>query len=39
VGKIGFASFFVDSNAMMMVGGSCKLRGWFFAGLRAAFGC
>jgi hypothetical protein len=39
VGKIGFASFFVDSNAMMMDGGSCKLRGWFFAGLRAAFGC
>ena len=37
VGKIGFASFFVDG--MVLDGGTCKLRGWLFAGLRAAFGC
>ena len=32
-GNIGFASFFVDA----VPGRGCDLRGWFFAGWRAAF--
>ena len=42
VGKIGGASVFVDvfgPAAVGLAGGTCKLRGWFFAGLRAAMGC
>jgi hypothetical protein len=42
VGKIGGASVFVDVFGPADVGlggGTCQLRGWFFAGLRAAMGC
>jgi hypothetical protein len=42
VGKIGGASVFVDVFGpadVGLAGGTCQLRGWFFAGLRAAMGC
>jgi hypothetical protein len=41
VGKMGFASFFVDGFATRDTpkGGVCQMRGWFFAGMRAAMGC
>jgi len=40
-GNIGFASFFVDGFATRDTpkGGVCQMRGWFFAGMRAAMGC
>ena len=42
VGKMGFASFFVDGIYAGGAGqraGVCQMRGWFFAGMRAALGC